>query len=253
MTGSWEPPRHQGGDLRLAEELARTAGEQPSARSLARTGKLVVQSARAAGAGAITSGRWFAEIATELATHVPVRDLETLRAQYDGLDGADLAGALIRNGSRVSAAVGAAAGALVGAEELAPPAWLAIPAEVVVETLVVAAVEMKLIAELHEIHGRPIRGTTTEKGLALVRAWAEGRGVRIVDVAGGAALSDILGHGARRELTRLIRRRMVRRLGRSLTALAPMLTGAVAAAEVNRRATVALGDAVVRDLAGRRT
>jgi len=81
VTETWERPHHQPGELRLAEELARSAGEPPSARSLARTGKLVVQSARAAGAGAVTSGRWFADIGTELATHVPVRDSETLRAQ----------------------------------------------------------------------------------------------------------------------------------------------------------------------------
>jgi hypothetical protein len=196
---------------KLAEELGRSAGEEPSARGLARTAKLVVRSARDAGAVAVTSGRWFADVGTDLATHVPVRDLAALRAQFDGLEGPALAGALIKNASRVSAAVGAAAGALVGAEELTPPAWLAIPAEVVVETLLVAAVEMKLIAELHEVYGRPIEGSTTEKGLALVRAWAEGRGVRVADLAGGAALSDILGHGARRELTKLVRRRMVRR------------------------------------------
>jgi hypothetical protein len=48
---------------------------------------------------------------------------------------------------------------------------------------------------------------------------------------------------------KLVRRRLVRRTARSLTALAPLLAGAVAGAEVNRRGTRSLAAAVVGDLA----
>jgi hypothetical protein len=62
-------------------------------------------------------------------------------------------------------------------------------------------------------------------------------------------LSDALGRGTRNELIRLVRRRVLARLGRNLSTLAPLFVGAAAGAEVNRRATRALGEAVVRDLA----
>jgi hypothetical protein len=62
-------------------------------------------------------------------------------------------------------------------------------------------------------------------------------------------LADALGRGTRNELIRLVRRRLATRMGRNLSTLAPLFVGAVAGAEVNRRATRALGEAVVRDLA----
>jgi hypothetical protein len=64
---------------------------------------------------------------------------------------------------------------------------------------------------------------------------------------GGVA--DALGRGTRNELVRIVRRRLVTRLGRNLSSMAPLLAGAVIGAEVNRRATRGLGEAVVRDLA----
>jgi hypothetical protein len=47
----------------------------------------------------------------------------------------------------------------------------------------------------------------------------------------------------------LVRRRVIRRTARSLTALAPFLAGAVAGAEINRRGTRTLAAGVLRDLA----
>jgi hypothetical protein len=41
---------------------------------------------------------------------------------------------------------------------------------------------------------------------------------------------------------------MVRRLGRNLTALVPFLAGAVAGAELNRRETRGLGEALLKEL-----
>ncbi|KQV12079.1 hypothetical protein ASC99_35235 [Kitasatospora sp. Root107] len=49
--------------------------------------------------------------------------------------------------------------------------------EIAAETLSVAAVEIKLIAELHEIYGMPAVGTVAQRAGAYVGAWADGRGI----------------------------------------------------------------------------
>jgi hypothetical protein len=239
------------GDVELHRELGRTAAGEGEG-GLHRLARLTLSSMRAAGAGAVATGRWFADTAIDLAPHIPIRDLETLKSHYEGLRGADLAGELVRNAARTTATIGAATGALAGAEELSPPTWLALPVELVVETLAVAAVEMKLVAELHEVYGRPVGGRGVDRGLTLARAWAERRGVTADTIVRGGAVGDLLGRGARQEVTRLVRRRLMRRTLRNTSSLAPFLLGAVAGAELNRRATMSLGDAVVRDLAARR-
>ena len=179
---------------------------------------------------------------------IKVRDLATLEAQHEGLHGDRLAQELAKNATRASAAVGAASGALMSAEQFVPPAWLSFPFELAVETLAVAAIELKLVAELHEVYGRPVEGSASERSTALVKAWAERRGVTAATVARPGGLADALGRGARQELSKLVRRRLVRRLGRNVTSLAPLFAGAVAAAEVNRRATRSLAEAIVNDL-----
>jgi hypothetical protein len=201
---------------------------------------LATNAVRAAGGRAALSATWLAETALDIAPRIPVRDLATLEEHHPGLHGEALAGALIRAATRTSAGVGAAAGALASAEELAPPAWIALPAELVVETLAVVAIEMKLVAELHEVFRRPITGSASERAVAVGRAWAERRGI-----------SPAAARSARTQLVRLIRRRLMRRLRRNLLTFAPLLIGAVAGAWVNRRATRELGEAVAKDLAGR--
>ncbi|MCU1460043.1 MAG: hypothetical protein JWO37_118 [Acidimicrobiales bacterium] len=241
------------GDTGLERAVGELAGaESPSATGLARTAKLAMTSMKAAGAAAVVSGRWLADTAVAVAPHIPIRDLATLTAHHGGLEGAELAEALIRNAARVTAAIGAATGAMAAAEELSPPAWVAIPAELVVETLAIAAIEMKLIAELQEAYHQPVTGAPSVRGLELARAWADRRGVRPADLASSdRGLGDLLGRGTRNEVMRLVRRRMARRTARNLAALAPFLAGAVAGAEINRRSTRSLGGAVVRDLAAR--
>ena len=233
----------------LGDALGRVATGATDRESLRRLGMAAARSARAAGTAAVASGRWVAEAVVDAAPRIPVRDLDTLRLHHDGLDGALLAGTLIGNATRTSAAVGAAAGALVGAQQLAPPAWVMIPLELMVETLAVSAIEMKLVAELHEAYHRPVTGSSADRATAIVRAWAERRGVTAATLARTGGLADALGRGTRNELVRLVRRRLAARLGRNLSTLAPLLVGAVAGAEVNRRATRGLGEAVVRDLA----
>ena len=206
-------------------------------------------SMRRAGRGAVGGGRWLAETVVEMIPHIPVRDLQTLQEHHDGLGGGALAGELIRNAARATAAVGATTGALASIEDMSPPAWIVLPLELALETLAVAAIEMKLVAELHEVYGRPIPGRGTDKALTLARAWADRRGVNPETFVIGGGLGQVLGRGTRNEIMRLLRRRLMRRTLRNTSSLAPFLIGAVAGAEVNRRATAHLGDAVVRDLA----
>ncbi len=156
---------------------------------------------------------------------------------------------LISKATRASATIGGVSGAVLSAEQFAPPAWIAMPFELVVETIAVAVIELKLVGELHEVYGRPVEGTPADRTMALVRAWAERRGVTPATLAKAGGVADALGRGTRNEVVRLVRRRLMARLGRNLSSLAPLLAGAVAGAEVNRRATRSLGDAVVRDLA----
>jgi hypothetical protein len=63
----------------------------------------------------------------------------------------------------------------------------------------------------------------------------------------GVGLAAVLGTAARKEL----RDRLLRRFGRNLTTYGPMLTGAAVASYLNRRATIALGQQIRKDLAGR--
>jgi hypothetical protein len=109
---------------------------------------------------------------------------------------------------------------------------------------------MKLVAELQAACGRPITGTPAQRGLAVARAWADQRGVTPADLVQPGGLGQALGRSSRREVARVLQRRLTRRALRNLPTLAPFLVGAVAGAEVNRRATRSLGEAVVRDLLG---
>jgi hypothetical protein len=185
---------------------------------------------------------WMTEAVTEVAPHLPIRDLETLRLHHDGLDGEALAERLVRNAARVTAGIGAAGGGIAAVEWVVTPTLLTAPVLLAAETVAVVAVEMKLIAELHEVYRQPIPGTGAQRAIALVQAWAHRRGVNPLAVSGG--LAAVLGTAARKEL----RDRLLRRFGRNLTTLGPLLTGAAVAGYLNRRATMSLGELVRADL-----
>jgi len=169
-----------------------------------------------------------------MAPRLPVRDQQTLRAQFPWLDPEDLADALIRGSARAAGAVGAAAGA---AMVLPLPAA---PVEIAVETLALVGIEIKLVAELHEVYGQPAPGPPSERMLSYVAAWAHRRGVGLAP--GGLALA--VGSPLRRRL----QRRLLARAGRSATSFGPLLTGAVVGAALNRRETRRLGADVRDDL-----
>ena len=88
-------------------------------------------------------------------------------------------------------------------------------------------------------------GGQAQQAISLLQAWAGRRGVNLM--AQGRGLAAVLGTAARHEL----RDRLVRRFGRSLTALGPVFTGAAVAAYLNRRGTVKLAEEIRKDLAKR--
>jgi hypothetical protein len=109
----------------------------------------------------------------------------------------------------------------------------------------VAGLEMKLVGELHAAYGHAVAPAGSARAYALARTWADRRGVSTVDLIGGTAgVAEILGLGARNELIRLVRRRLLRRVSVNLSQLAPVLVGAAAGAAVNGRATRRFGEAV---------
>ncbi|MDH6131047.1 hypothetical protein P3T37_000414 [Kitasatospora sp. MAA4] len=175
------------------------------------------------------------------APRIPVRDLATLRAQHpNALDPETLADRLVAGACRASGAVGAG----IGAAAMVPtPPALAV--EIATETLAVAAVEIKLIAELHEVYGMRAAGSTAQRSAAYIGAWANRRGIDGMSLVRPAG---IVAMGAGSQLRRQVRRRLARRSVRSLPVLVPFLVGAAFGASLNRRDTHRLAREVRADL-----
>ena len=232
-----------------ATVAALTADDLEPARRRRLLGRLVTD-VRSRGLGQLfrpkAAVRWMADAVGEIAPHVPVRDLETLRRHFDGLDGEDLADRLIRNAARATAGIGAAGGGVAAIEWAAPPTLLSAPVLLAAETVGVVAIELKLIGELHEVYGRPVTGSTAERATALVQAWSAQRGVN--PLLPGVGVGTVLGTAARKEL----QTSLLRRFGRNLTTMGPLLTGAAVASYLNRRATRTVGDNVRKDLRTKR-
>ena len=186
--------------------------------------------------------RWAVDSVTAIAPHVPVRDLPTLQAHHRGLTGDALAARLVRNAARATAGVGAVSGGLAAVHWATPPTLLAAPVLLSVETIAVVAIELKLIGELHAAYEQPIAGAGSQRAAALLRSWAQQRGVNPMLPGGG--FSAALSTAARKDLAD----RLVRRFGRNLPTLAPLLAGAAVASYLNRRATLALARSITQDL-----
>jgi hypothetical protein len=223
--------------------LARRVPGTGLARRGAETGKRLAgrgsgvagQAPRAAGRGMRFGGRWLAHEVVILAPRLPVRDRAKLQAQFPGKTPDEVADALIEGASRASGAVGAT----IGGWSVLPIAP-AFPAEIVTETLTLVGIEIKLIAELHEVYGMRPPGDLTGRMTAYVGAWANRRGVSLTP--GGVVLA--LGS----PLARRLQRRLAARAGRSAVSLGPLLTGAAAGALLNRRETKRLGHEIRDDL-----
>ena len=229
----------------LVGELSEETSPSRRRRLLDRMTGLAARGGRASWAGLLSgsrvgwagvqfSGRWLTAQVIAMAPRLPVRSQQRLREQFPGLGPDELADALILGASRAVASVGAT----VGAAMLLP--LPAAPVEVAAETLALVGIEIKLVAELHEVYGQRAPGSTAERMLAYLAAWAHRRGVALVP--GGFALA--VGSPLRRRL----QRRLLARAGRSAVSLGPLLTGAAAGAMLNRRETRRLGQEIRDDL-----
>jgi hypothetical protein len=239
----------QGERQDAGELLARLTGDDEQlsrserASVLASFAGALAGSAKAAGAAAVVTGRWLADMLVDLAPRLPLRDAETLRAHHPGRSREEIADALISGGTKATTAVGALGGAATAATlaTARQHTLLSVPVQIAAETLAVAAIEVKLIAELHELYGVYVPGTPAERAVAHVQAWSSRRGIDVLDPG---AVSAVLGEAAKRHL----QRRLLGRAGRNLSTLGPYLTGAVAGGVVNFRETRKLGTQVRDDL-----
>ena len=177
------------------------------------------------------------------APRLPIRDRARLRSAYPGATDEQIAEALVERAARATSRIGAAAGGLTAAHALAPPTLLAVPVELGVETVLVAAVEVALIGELHELHGRPAAGDAAARAQAYLGSWS---GIRGAGGAGRPGVGSLLGAAG----VRALRRRASRRMAGVLPSAAP-LVGAALSGRENRRATEALARRVLAELRDR--
>ena len=215
------------------------AGRDAAVRRVQAAGGVARQRAQTSGTATWRGVRaaidWLTAQVVEMAPRVPIRDIATLRAQHPGLDTEQLADQLISRAARASAGVGAAIGAAA-----AVPFVPTMPMELGVETLALVAVELKLVAELHEVYGRQAPGTAPQRMMAYLTSWSQRRGVRLT--SSGIAMA--VGSPVRRQLER----RLLAKLGQSTLAFAPLLTGAAAGAMIDHHETRRLGNLIRTDL-----
>jgi hypothetical protein len=222
----------RGGDP--ADEFVRVAAELE-----ARDGSAAADAVSKGGRGGRLAA--LANSLIDTAPRIPVRDLATLRAQHPtALTAEDLADRLATGASRASGVIGTGVGAV--AMLPVPPAM---PVEIASEMLAVAAVEVKLIAELYQAYGQPASGSAAQRAAAYLAVWSHRRGL---DVTRPGTVVVLTG-GA--ELRRQLRRRLARTGIRKLPSLTPMMIGAGAGAYVNRRDTAKLAEEIRRDLRSR--
>ncbi|MEE1751611.1 hypothetical protein [Streptomyces sp. SP18CS02] len=188
------------------------------------------------GEGARAALGHLADRLIENAPRVPVRDLATLRRQFPGLGPEELADKLIAGAANATSTVGAGVGA--AAMLPVPPAM---PAELAAEITSVAAIELKLVAELHEVYGMRPPGNLTQRAMAYLTSWTEERGI---DVTRPTTFDTALGGRMKRELRQQIMKRMVR----NLPNLMPFMIGAAVGAVMNRRDTKKVAEHVRKDL-----
>ena len=215
----------------LVAASARRGADSAARRGAATARKGAIGARRGAGSAGrgVTLGmNWLTGQVVAMGPRLRFRDQATLRAQFPGQSDDEIAERLIERAARAAAAVGGTTGAWA-----ALPTLPAFPAEVAAETLAVVGIEVKLVAELHEVYGMAAPGGATERARAYLASWAARRGVYQVD--GGLLL--IAGSPLARQLTR----RLAARVRRSTFALAPLFTGALAGAVLNRRETRKLG------------
>ncbi|MBW5483363.1 hypothetical protein [Streptomyces bambusae] len=215
------------------------ADEGPVRASGARRLQAVRNGVRKSREGAKAAVLFIADRIIENAPRVPVRDLATLRSQFPGLGPDQLADKLIAGAANATSTVGAGIGA--AAMLPVPPAM---PAELATEIIGVAAIELKLVAELHEVYGLRPPGSLKDRSTAYLTAWTEERGV---DLTRPTTLNAALGGQMKREL----RQQIMKRMFRSLPNLMPFMVGAAVGAVMNRRDTKKVAEKIRGDLRAR--
>jgi hypothetical protein len=166
---------------------------------------------------------------------VPPRSRAALHQQYPDYSPDEVADELIRAAARATARVGAAVGTWA-----VLPFVPAFPFEIAAETVAVVGIEVRLVAELHEVYGMAVTGPSARRMTAYLVAWGERRSAVL------APAGFVLAAGS--PLRRRLSRRLAQRTGRSAFSLAPLLTGAAAGALLNLRETRRLGRDVLGSL-----
>jgi hypothetical protein len=189
------------------------------------------------------SGRWLADTVVDIAPRLPVRDADALSTHHEGLVGDALARSVVRAAGRVSGGIAAAAGGVITAQEVSIAGLVLVPFELAALTALVVATEVKLVVELHHVAGRSLPGGPPQRAGAALVSWMSGRAAPPNPVV-ATVRGDVLGRAGRRQLADALRSRYLR----NLAALGPLLTGAVAAAYLNRRSTLDVGNRIARDL-----
>jgi len=199
----------------------------------------------APGAGAPSGdrspGALIGDLLAAAAPRLPIRDAARLRAAYPGLSDGEIADLLVARAAKMTSRIGQAVGGLSAAHWFAPASLLAIPIELGAETVLVAGVEVVLIGELHELHGRAAAGDARDRAAAYLASWS---GQRSVDGPGAVGLGSLLGTAGMRALSK----RVTRKMTGAVPGAAPFLIGAAVAGRGNRRATENLADRVLADL-----
>ena len=228
---SLEPATYRD-DLPAPAEVAAPVARRRAAviRDKAREG------VRKGGSRARAGLAYLADRIIEIAPRIPVRDLEALRRQFPGLGPEQLADKLVAGAANATSTVGAGIGA--AAMLPVPPAM---PTELAAEITGVAAIELKLIAELHEVYGVRPAGTLKQRSTAYLNSWSGERGI---DVTRPSTVSSALNGHMKRELRQQIMKRTVR----NLPNLMPFMVGAAVGAVMNRRDTRKLAARIRADL-----
>ncbi|GHB50930.1 hypothetical protein GCM10010306_050740 [Streptomyces umbrinus] len=205
-------------------------------RRAAAVGHGVKEGVRKGGSRARAGLAYLTDRIIENAPRIPVRDLATLRRQFPGLGPEQLADKLVAGACNATSTVGAGIGA--AAMMPVPPAM---PTELAAEITGVAAIEMKMIAELYEVYGLRPPGNLKERSTTYLSSWSEERGI---DVTKPSTINAALGGQLKRELRQQIMKRMVR----NLPNLMPFMVGAAVGAVMNRRDTRKLAERIRKDL-----
>ncbi|MGW7259845.1 hypothetical protein [Streptomyces sp. NPDC054834] len=236
VTGASLEPVADRGDLpasarrTAAVALRRAAAIREKARERARQGTRKGGSRARAGLAYVT------DRIIEIAPRIPVRDLATLRRQFPGLGPEQLADKLVAGAANATSTVGAGIGAAAML-----PVPLAMPTELAAEITGVAAIELKLIAELHEVYGVRPPGSLKARSTAYLASWSEERGI---DVMKPSTINTALGGPMKRRL----RQQVMKRTVRDLPNLMPFMVGAAVGAVMNRRDTKRLAARIRTDL-----